>query len=90
MNHYWKYHYEFIEDDQLMVKLHIFAFSFVQVQEIFVGSQRQMETVGRQTIRLQGSSKKDAKARFCQKTRVPSKRSQLMQRLRRLTAFSRT
>ena len=34
-NHYWKYHYEFIEDDQLMVELHIFFFSFGQVQEFF-------------------------------------------------------
>ena len=49
-----------------MVELHIFFFSFGQVQEFFVGSQRQMETVGRQTIRLQGSSKNDAMARFCQ------------------------
>jgi hypothetical protein len=48
-----------MEDDHL-------NFLHVQVQEFFVGSQRHMETVGKQTIRSQGSSKKDAKARFCQ------------------------
>jgi hypothetical protein len=89
INHYWKYHYEFIEDDQLMVELHIFFFSFGQVQEFFVGSQRQMETVGRQTIRLQGSSKNDAMARFCQ-DQSAFEAFAINAKAWRLMAFSRT
>jgi hypothetical protein len=89
MNHYWKYHYEFIEDDQLMVELPIFAFSFGQVQEFLTEAKDKWKLLGGKPSVCKVSAKK-MQRRASVKTRVPSKRSQLMQRIRRLTAFSRT